>query len=109
MKIEDRRPFVLFGDAAQGPAGDAIRQQAEVSPTAARQVAIEQVYRGDRALDDRMPGRGAEGKARSLGHAVVVVLDRIEAGAVVVAFLRQDIETRSEERRVGKECGSQGR
>src|SRR3546814_17522451 len=92
MEIEDRGLPVFPRDAAQGPARDAVGQQAEVAAATTRQVAAAQAKRGDRHLDEGVPVARPEAEAGGIRHAVVVVADRIDAGAVVVAFLGQHVE-----------------
>src|SRR3546814_2037390 len=99
MEIEDRWLPVFPRDAAQGPARDAVGQQAEVAAANTRQVAAAQAKRGDRHLDEGVPVARPEAEAGGIRHAVVVGADRIDAGAVVVALLGQHVERPERDRK----------
>src|SRR3546814_20027098 len=73
MEIEDRGLPVFPRDAAQGPARDAVGQQAEVAAATTRQVAAAQAERGDRPLDEGVPVARPEAEAGGRRVAVGVV------------------------------------
>ena len=90
MEIEDGGTLVERVDTADRPAAEFIRCQAEVPAATGRQVAPEQAGRGDRDLEQA--GARLVGEAWCVGHAVVVVLHRVDAGAVAVAGFEQHVE-----------------
>src|SRR5690606_14593051 len=85
--VEHRRLAIAAVDPAHGPARDGIGQQAEVAPARGGQVDLADAHRAGGNF--RQAVRRAMGEARRLGHAVVVVPHRIDAGAVAMAGLGQ--------------------
>ena len=90
MEVEDGRLLVGGIHLPQHPARQRVGQQPEVAAAAGWQVAVEQTQRGDRDLDQ--PVGGLVREARRIGHAVVVVADRVDARAVAIARTRQTVE-----------------
>ena len=81
VEVEDGRHLINAIDAFNHPAREAVGHQAEVAAAAGWPVSFHEAQRGGRDFDqaaDRM------GMARGVGHAVVIVVDRVDAGAVAV-------------------------
>ena len=83
MEIEDRRLPVDVIDAAQQPSRHRIRHEPKIPAAARRPVAAEQAHRRHRHFEQPLTHIVSE--ARRVGRAVVIVPDRVDAGAVPVA------------------------
>ena len=79
MKIEDTRRAFGLVHLTQSPAGGGIGEQAKVAAAATGQVPSPEGQGCDRHFDEGLPRVWPEGKARCLGHAIVIVADGIDA------------------------------
>ena len=82
MKIENARLPVDRVHALQAPPRHAVRQQSEVTAATRRQIAIEEMHGGHRQLKQPAGAFRIEGETWRIGHAVMIVAYRINAGAV---------------------------
>src|SRR5215813_6404284 len=92
MEIEYAGLPVDLVHALETPAGHAVRQQPEVAATARRKIAVEKPHGSQRQLQQAAASFRIKRKTRRLGHAVVIVPDRIDARAVAIARFAQACE-----------------
>ena len=75
-------------ELVEQPFGPAIGKEPEMTAAGAGHPPAEEFDGGDRNFEEVTVGR-LEGAKGSMGHAVVIMADRMEAGAVAVACLLQ--------------------
>src|SRR5690606_22819640 len=110
MEVEDARLPVDTIDVAQAPARKRVGQQPEVASARRRQVPSEHLQRARRNLDDarwRLPG-----ESWRLGHAIVIVRDRVDARAVAMAGFGEHVvrpQVAAADRETGRPVAGDGR
>lgn len=92
MKVEDARLPVRLIDVAHAPTPKDVGQQPEVSASATRQVSSRDVHGRNGNLQQCRRVLWPEGKTRRIGHAIKVVMDRVDARAVGEAAVLQHLE-----------------
>src|SRR5579875_1209810 len=88
MEIEHAGGAILPVDAPKSTPEHRVLQQAEITAAAARPIASPQPYRGHRHFE-HAGAPGEEREARRRRHAVQVMMDGHDAGAVPIAGLAQ--------------------
>src|SRR5471032_2312520 len=104
VKVEYASLAIARIDAPQAPARNGVGQQPEIAAAAGRKVAAQQAHGADRQFQQAGRAGRTPGEAGRVGHAVVVVAYRVDAGTVAVARLQQDIE-RPQVGRTDREAG----
>src|ERR1700687_2553062 len=94
MQVHDRWLALAVIQMTDGPAGEPVRKQPEVSPSCYRNTAAQQPHRRKRKLDqlEARSEREPVGKTWRVGDPVAVVHDGEDARVVLEAGLGEDLE-----------------